>query len=840
VNKLLKTIGFLFIFFIIGSIVAGFFVFKWVQSLPIPDFESFNERKVAQSTKIYDRTGEKLLYDIHKDIKRTVIPYEDLSRHIKNATVAIEDSGFYQHSGISITGILRSIIVNLKSSGKKEQGGSTITQQLIKNSLLTTEKLYTRKIKEIILSLKIEKVLSKEEILTLYLNEIPYGGSIYGIEEASQSFFGKNAKDLTLAESVYLAVLPNAPTYYSPHGAHRDELEERKTSTLQNMLKMGFITEEEFNQANEEQVTFLARPEKGIEAPHFVMFIKSYLEEKYGKDLVEQGGLKITTTLNLELQKEAEKTVEEYVKENKEKFNAKNAGLVGIDPKTGQILVMVGSRNYFDEEYDGKFNVTLAKRQPGSSFKPFVYATAFKKGYTPETVVFDLETEFNSSCNPDGTPKEGFSEEDECYMPGNYDNIFRGPVTLRNALAQSINIPAVKTLYLSGIQDSLNTAEKLGITTLTNPLRYGLTLVLGGGEVTLLEMTGAYSVFANDGIKNPTTGILKIEDSRGNVIEKFANRQNIILDKKTTRNITDILSDEDSRAPAFGQHSYLYFPDREVAVKTGTTNDYRDAWIIGYTPNFALGVWAGNNDNTPMEKKVAGFIVAPLWNSFFKKVFENLPKEDFPEMELPQEQGPQGIKPILRGYWQGGEVYFIDKISNKLATEFTPEETREEKILTQVHNILYWVDKNNPTGEKPKNPEKDSQFYLWEEPVRKWLEKQDIKEETLDNIPKEYDDVHKLEYIPTIKIISPAPNTVIQRNSILNIIMEINGHFPIEQTDLFINNYYLGLATTNSNTFIFDLKNIKLDSQTNYLKIITRDKMKNSKEILVPLILEDY
>ncbi|MFC1625280.1 transglycosylase domain-containing protein [Patescibacteria group bacterium] len=722
---MIKLIKFLFIVSFFGVLIGGITLFFWIQSLAIPDFQTFDERKIVQSTKIYDRTGEHLLYDVYQNIKRTVIPYKDIPRHIKNATVAIEDSNFYQHKGFSIVGITRAIFTNLKGGKIKGQGGSTITQQLVKNTLLTPKKTFGRKIAELVLSLKLEKIFSKEEILTLYLNEIPYGGSNYGVEAAAQSFFAKSAKDLTLAESAYLAALPQAPTYYSPYGIHKEDLEERKNLVLQRMLDLGFIEQEEFNKAKQEEVLFVGQNDQGIQAPHFVMFVKSYLEEKYGKDFVEQEGLKVITTIDLTLQKEAEKLVKEYAKENEEKFNASNAGMVAIDPKTGQILVMVGSRNYFEEDFEGNFNVTLGKRQPGSAFKPFVYATAFEKGYTPETVIFDLETEFNSSCNPDSTPKPG-TEEDECYRPGNYDNIFRGPVSFREALAQSINIPAVKVLYLSGLKDSLETAKNMGIATLKDPLRYGLTLVLGGGEVTLLDITGAYSAFANNGKKNPTTGILKIENNKGDIIEEFEMNSYKVLDKNTAATINNILSDNDARAPAFGQYSWLYFPGREVAAKTGTTNDYRDAWVIGYTPNFALGLWVGNNDNTPMEKKVAGFIAAPLWNAFLKKVFEKLPKENFPEPETPNSVI---LKPMLKGYWQGGEVVLIDKRTGQPATASTSPEFIVEKIPVQIHNILYWIDKENLFGPKPEKPEEDPQFISWETSVRRWVLDQNIQEE---------------------------------------------------------------------------------------------------------------
>lgn len=821
-----KIIAYALLVFFLGSALGGLLLFFWIKSLPIPDFQAFEERKIVQSTKIYDKTGKNILYDVYKNTKRTVIPYEEIPRNIKNATVAIEDSSFYQHKGISISGIVRAFLTNLSQGKIKGQGGSTITQQLIKNSLLTSEKTFARKIQELVLSLKLEKVLSKEEILTLYLNEIPYGGSNYGVEAASQAYFNKPAKNLTLAESAYLAALPQATTYYSPYGTHRNELDKRKNLVLERMLALGFIEKTELDQAKSEQVTFTDMTNEGIQAPHFVMFIKSYLEEKYGTDMVESGGLKVTTTLDLELQKEAEKIVAKYAEENTKKFNAQNAGLIAIDPKTGQILVMVGSRNYFDENYEGKFNVTLAKRQPGSSFKPFVYATAFKKGYSPETVVFDLKTEFNSSCNPDGTPKPGIIE-DECYHPTNYDNIFRGPIMLRDALAQSTNIPAVKTLYLAGITDSIKTAESLGISTLTDASRYGLTLVLGGGEVTLLEMTGAYSVFANNGVRNPPTPILKIEDSKGNILEEFKIHSSVALDEPTTSLINDILSDNNARAPAFGEASWLYFPEREVAVKTGTTNDYRDAWVIGYTPNFALGVWVGNNDNSPMEKKVAGFIAAPMWNAFFKKVFEKPPEEEFIK---PEKKYGSDAKPVLRGIWQGGNVYQIDQITKKLATEFTPPELIENKVLIQVHSILYWVDKNNPTGEIPTNPENDPQFSLWEKPIRDWVATQKITEETEKDIVKSYDDVHKPEYAPEITIISPTPENIFKKNEKILIKIESHGHFPLSQIDCYFGDYYLKSITPPDDEFSFIPTEISsFINPEEKLKLVVYDEVKNKK-----------
>jgi len=683
-------------FFITGAIIL------WASTLEIPDLHSFDQRKVAQSTKIYDRTGEVLLYDLHENIQRTVVPFGDISRHIKNATVAIEDAEFYQHHGVKPTAFLRAVVINLTTFGFS-QGGSTITQQVVKNSILTQEKLISRKIKEWVLSIKLEKVMSKEDILNLYLNESPYGGNLYGIEEASRAFFNKSATDVTLAEAAYLAALPQAPTYYSPYGNHRDKLEERKNLVLARMLENGFITESEYEEAKGVTVEFSPLQDRGIKAAHFVFFIQEYLEQKYGKRAVEERGFKVITTLDYELQSKAEEIVKVAALENQEKFNAENAGMVAIDPKTGQILVMVGSRDYFDSGIDGNFNVALAKRQPGSSFKPFVYATAFKKGYTPETVVFDLKTQFSTACAPNN-----FSSEGDCYSPNNYDNVFRGPVTFRNALAQSINVPAVKVLYLAGLNDSLNTARDLGITTLTDSSRYGLTLVLGGGEVSLLDMTSAYGVFANDGVRNPYAGILRIEDGAGNHIEEFQEHPAQVLDSQVTREISDVLSDNAARSPAFGEQSFLYFPGRDVAAKTGTTNDYRDAWIVGYSPAIAVGAWAGNNDNSAMEKRVAGFIVAPMWNAFMQEALKKYPEESF---KPPVYDYNENLKPVLRGEWRGGEYVSTD----------TPGQ-----VSINIHSILYWVDKNNPRGPRPENPANDPQFRYWEYPVQIWAAGQQL------------------------------------------------------------------------------------------------------------------
>ena len=816
----------------LGLIASGAFLF-WIANLKTPTLESFRDRRVSQSTKIYDRTGEVLLYEIHDEARRTVVPLGDISRHIKNATVAIEDSEFYEHSGVKLSAIVRAVVSNIGKFGLGDfgwgQGGSTITQQVVKNSILTSEKKVSRKIKEWILSLKLEKAYNKETILSYYLNESPYGGNLYGVEEASRAFFGKPASETTVAEAAYLAALPQAPTYYSPYGNHKDELEQRKNLVLKRMKDDSFINEEEYKNALAERVAFQKSEDVGIKAPHFVIYIKEYLEKKFGKSVIRDGGLKVTTTLNYALQEKAEELVKKYALENAEKFNAENAALVAIDPKTGDILTMVCSRDYFDEKIDGNFNVVLAKRQPGSAFKPFVYATAFKKGYLPETVVFDLKTEFSAYCNPDGTPIIP-EDEDKCYQPENYDSVFRGPITLRDALAQSVNIPAVKTLYLAGLKDALQTANDMGISSLTDVNRYGLTLVLGGGEVSLLEMTGAYGVFATEGIRYPARSVLKVETASGKILEESSPSYSKVLPENVARLISDILSDEDARAPSFGRHSYLYFSDRQVAVKTGTTNDYRDAWILGYTPSVAVGAWAGNNDNRSMEKKVAGFIIAPLWHAFMEEVFKYYESEQF---NKPEEISDAGIKPSIRGFWQGNETYKIDKISGKLATAFTPPELVQEKSLINIHSILHWVDKNAPLGPPPATPNNDPQYERWEWAVKNWAKANNFEEQNRSVIPTEYDAIHTPLNSPKISVLRPLAGASILAGSKLNVAISSSGAFPLSKVDIFINDKYISTLRRAPFETALSLDQIEDLKSKNSLVIVGYDSVLNKSEVSV-------
>ncbi|PIR44624.1 MAG: penicillin-binding protein [Candidatus Vogelbacteria bacterium CG10_big_fil_rev_8_21_14_0_10_51_16] len=818
----LIIIGLALCLFIAGA------AFIWVASLPIPDFSGFEDRLITQSTKIYDRTGEILLFDAHKDIRRTVVSGNDISRNIKNAAVAIEDSGFYQHSGIEPLSIARAMLANFQT-GRFSQGGSTITQQVIKNSLLTQEKRFSRKIKEIILAIKMERTLTKDEILTIYLNESPYGGNLYGIEEASRAFFGKSAISLTLAESAYLAALPNAPTYFSPYGNNRDALEDRKNLVLSRMQELGFITPDDRAAALSEEVSFAPLDNRSIKAPHFVMYVKGQLEQRYGKDIVENGGLKVITTLDWGIQQQAEATAREFAPEIEEKFNAKNVGIVATDPKSGHVLAMVGSRDYFDQEHEGNFNVTLAHRQPGSTFKPFVYATAFMKGYTPDTVVFDLATEFNANCPPASLPPSSST----CYRPQNYDGLYRGPMKLRDALAQSVNIPAVKMLYLAGVRDSISTARAMGITGLENPDRYGLTLVLGGGEVSPLDLTIAYGVFANDGVRNSETTVIKVEDRFGAIIEEWQATPTRAITAESARQISDILTDNDARAPAFGSNSDLYIEGRDVAVKTGTTNNYRDMWIVGYTPDIALTVWAGNNDNTPMEKKVAGFVVAPIWRSTLNRILPLLPQRTF----LEPDPIPEDIHPILRGVWQGGEEYVINKATGTLANELTPFELREKRVVPSIHSILHWINKNDPLGPGPRLPNTDSQYFSWETSVRSWASAQGYVDGSPTVIPKEDASANGGDNHPTINVSSPSVNTSYRASERIIISISIQGQYPIQQATYHWNNIYLGASRQAPFSFSFVPEHIGPSSNQNILKIQATDQVGNRSELLLPLTI---
>jgi 1A family penicillin-binding protein len=659
----------------------------WAAVVPIPSISDFQNRQVSQSTQIYDRTGNVLLYDVHGEEERTSVPLDQISPYIQQATIAIEDQTFYSNPGIDPLSIVRAILADL-TNGAYVQGASTITQQVVKNSLLTDDKTLTRKIEEIILALRLTHAYSKDQILAAYLNGTPYGGAIYGVEAASEYFFGVDASQVDLAQAAYLAALPQAPTYYSPYGDNVAALEARKNLVLEKMLQQGYITQAEYTQAVAEQVQFKQEDTTGIKAPNFVFYIEEYLEQKYGDDAVLNGGLKVITTLDYGLQQYAEQAVASTSAERLADFNDSNTAVVAVDPKTGQILAMVGSEDYFNDAIDGQVNDAVALRQPGSTFKPFAYATAFEEGYTPDTVLFDLPTQFSLTCSPE----DNTNDTPPCYSPVDYTGTFQGPMTMEDAIAQSVNVPSVKVLYLAGVQQSISTAESLGITTLTLPAAdYGLSLVLGGGDVTLLQMTAAYGGFANDGTFNPATGILEVTDANGNVLEQYTPQPQQALEPQIARLINEVLSNDPARAPEFGTHGVLWFDGYDVADKTGTTDDSRDAWVIGYTPSIVVGEWAGNNDNSAMAKKIAAYIVAPTWHNIMQYALTKYSSstDTFP----PPAPETANLPPVLQGNWNTDQSQGI-------------------------HDILYWVQKNDPLAGPPTTEDPEEPY--WDYPVQIW------------------------------------------------------------------------------------------------------------------------
>lgn len=684
----IKIVAGALLILVAGGIFSFYQLSKLAKSLPDPSVSG--NWQIIESTKIYDRTGEVLLYEINFQGKRTIIPFDQIPDYVKQATIAAEDQNFYSHSALDWRAIIRAVFVNLIRGGVV-QGGSTITQQLAKNAFLTSEKTFDRKLKEALLSYWIEKYYSKDQILNLYFNQISYGAGANGIEAAAQTYFGKPTKDLRLVEAATLAAMPKSPSYYSPWGPHLDELMQRKNYVLDQMYKSGLIDEEEKNRNQSITPKFAEQNLGNIKAPHFMMMVKDYLINKYGEDVVNRGGLKAITTLDWNLQQIAERVVKEGAQRNNELYKGKNAALVAQDPKTGQILALVGSADYFNKDNDGNFNVAgQGLRQPGSSIKPFAYVTLFKKGYSQDTVVFDAPTEFSTNSNCPITNINYNSENKLCFHPQNFDHQFRGPVNLRSALAQSINVPSVKVLYLAGLNDVIQTANNFGITTLNDPQRYGLSLVLGGGEIKLIDMVNAYSVFAQDGVKHQQVMVLSVKGADGSKLETYLDKAQQVIEPQYTRMINDILSDSEARKPLF-QNSFnlTVFDDREVALKTGTTDDYRDAWAMGYTPSITVGVWAGNNHQEPMQKNAGSILAAiPIWSAFLKDALNSVPNESFNKPDPISE-----TKPMLNGQ------YIFDNA---------------------VHNILYYVDKNNPLGDMPQSPQNDSQFNNWEIPVQIW------------------------------------------------------------------------------------------------------------------------
>ena len=597
---------------IISIIVFGvLFYFFLLKDLPSPT--RLSSPSLPQSTRIFDRNG-KLLYSIYGKKNQTFIPLSQIPKTLREATIAIEDKDFYRHGAIDARGILRAFISIVFH--RQIQGGSTITQQLVKNSLLTPERTILRKIKEVILSFATETIYPKDKILEMYLNQVPYGGTAWGVEAAAETYFGKKAKDLNLAENALLAGLPEAPTTFSPFGAHPELAKKRQEEVLRKMSEQKYITKTDMEKTIRQPLVF-KQFATDIKAPHFVLYVKDLLVKKYGERLVEEGGLKVKTSLDLEIQDFAQKTVVSEVAKLKD-YHTENGGALLTNPKTGEILAMVGSKDYFDTKIDGNVNITLALRQPGSAIKPINYALGLIKGYTAATPFVDQKICF---------PNPGQAT----YCPVNYDGKWHGAVQMRFALGNSINIPAIKMLKVNGVEALIATASAMGISTFQSPDRYGLSLTLGGGEVTMLDMATVFGVFANQGFRVDLHPILKIADSQGKTLEEYKPVQSVIFGKKVIPSsvsyiISHILLDNNAREMAFGASSQLQIGSQPVSVKTGTTNDFRDNWTIGYTPSILVAVWVGNNDNSPMGGLVSGVTgAAPIWHKIMAHLLEGKP-----------------------------------------------------------------------------------------------------------------------------------------------------------------------------------------------------------------------
>jgi penicillin-binding protein 1C len=594
--------------YIFLSVLASIFLYLF-WGIPFPT--QLSNQQFPVSTKLFDRKG-KLIFEIYTEKRSTPIKLEDLPEHVKQATISIEDKDFYEHYGVSLTGIARAAY-NIVFK-RKLQGGSTVTQQLVKNSLLTPERTIRRKIREFALTLVVETIYSKNQILEMYLNQTPYGSTAYGIGAAAELYFNKSAKDLSLAEATLLAGLPAAPTRYSPFGAHPELAKGRQETVLRRMVEDGYISEEEADEAKKEELKYA--DVNVPPAPHFALWVKEQLAEQYGDAVVEQGGLRVTTTLDMELQEFAQEQVADEVAKLK-KYNVGNGAALVTRPGTGEILAMVGSKDYFAEDEDGKVNVILAKRQPGSSIKPLNYALAFRdKKITLSTPLADVPTCFSVYGQPP-------------FCPRNYDFSFHGAVQARFALGNSYNIPAVRVLALNGLENFVNFAKIMGITTFTDPSNYGLSLTLGGGEVRPYDMAVAFGVFANEGIKQPLISILEVKDWKGKILDKvdldeLEGDGDRVLTPDVTFLISHILHDNNARSAAFGESSYLNVQGHpEVSVKTGTTNDLRDNWTIGYTKHALVVTWVGNNDNSQMSSAVSGVSGAsPIWNGIMKEVLD--------------------------------------------------------------------------------------------------------------------------------------------------------------------------------------------------------------------------
>ena len=796
-----KAVVRVIIYSLLAVLLSVSLVFAWyAKDLPTP--EKIAKMQPSQSTKIFDRNG-KLLYETG-DLKRTLVTSDQIPTNVKNATVAVEDQSFYQNHGLNFKGIARAAFRDIFHIGSGTQGGSTITQQYVKNALLYSKQTISRKIKEVILSIELEFMYSKDQILTMYLNEIPYGGQSAGIEAASVMYYGKPAKDLDLAQAATLVAIPQAPTYYSPYGSHTDKLIIRRNYVLDQMVKMKYIMEDQAKEAKKEDTTTVGaavQPRKmSILAPHFSLYVMEQAEAEFGNSAVNEQGLSIYTSLDYDLQQQAEKAISDGMTKI-QRYGGSNGALVAIDPKTGEVLSMVGSADYFNTDIDGNVNIATSLRQPGSSFKPYVYATAFKKkDFSPSTILYDLTTDFGGG-----------------YIPHNYDNRSHGPITARLALDNSLNVPAVKTTVLAGIDNILATVSDMGISSLTQKDRYGASLGLGVAEVSLLEHTNGFATFADNGVHHDVHPMLKVINNSGKTLYEYKpdeDKGKQAIDPQIAYELQNILSDNNSRAMVFGTNTPLKFTDRPVAAKTGTTSDFRDAWTMGFTPSLAIGVWVGNNDNHQMSSGADGVVVAaPIFHQFMAAGMLGKPVEQF--------NAPKEIQTVT-----------VEKWSNKLPTEYSKETTTDIFASWQVPtekdnvNVAVKVCKSNgqpaPEGtpdslvdtkvfsnihsEMPNNPN-------WENPVHSWA----VANGLYNPAPAGTCDIG-----PGISVTinSPTADQTLSGNATLTAIT--NSGADTQKVDFYLDNVSIGSDTSYPYTVNFNFNTVTAGRHV--LKVVATGK----------------
>jgi len=650
----------------------------------------------------------------------------------------------------------------------------------------------------------------------MYFNEIPYGSVAYGVESAANIYFDKSAEDLSIAESAILAALPQAPTYYSPYGSNRDALIGRQQYIIDLMAKQGHITEEDAELAKKEELEF-TKQRNNISAPHFVFYVREQLDAILGERFVEQAGLKVITTLDWEKQEIAEDIMKERTEIYPETYNANNAALLSLDVENGDILTMIGSRDFFDEEIDGQVNVTLAERQPGSSIKPFIYTLAFEKGYQPKTILFDVETLFKTDLDD--------------YEPVNYDLETHGPVSLRKALAGSLNIPAVKLMYLVGIEDTLKLLKNFGYTTIKEAKDYGLSLVLGGLEVKMIEHTNSFATLARKGVKKPTRSILKVEGPDGEILyEAEEEKGKRVIEEEIVKKTNSILSDNNARSFIFGESNYLTIGDRPVAAKTGTTNDFNDAWTIGFTPHLVTAVWIGNNNNEKMiEGAAGGALAAPIWKAFMQEATKNDPLTGFADYE----KNESLEKPMLNGNMAQQTKVKIDTMTGLLATDYTPPTTIKEKIFYKVHSILHYLDKNDPLGPIPNNPDSDPNYETWETAVLKWVTEDAGQEIDTSDPPTKYDNIHTLAKKPTLVINYPLTNQEISSNNMNIQVTAKAKSSSIDRVVYYIDDKFVGTSKSNPHQYNYNFSPL-FRNGNHELKVIAFDQQENFQEIKIP------